>query len=63
MPRKSSIAKPKEVLQVLTRIIRDDDRARPGHVLRAAEMLGKYYGMDNSSTKDSPPPPQIIIKP
>lgn len=42
--RRAKIAKEKEVLQVLTEIMRKEKDAKTSETLKAAELLGKYYG-------------------
>ena len=43
--RRERIATGDEVLLALTRILRGEIEAKPAEVLRAAEMLGKRYGL------------------
>lgn len=59
MPRKPAIARPTEVIKALSRVLRDTENARPGHILRAAEMLAKYHGMGISSTE--PPSVRLVL--
>ena len=39
------VATAEEILLALTQILRGEVEARPGEVLRAAELLGKRYGL------------------
>lgn len=41
----SQVADAEEVLTALTSILRREEEAKPGEVLRAAELLGKRYGL------------------
>lgn len=61
MGRRSSIAKPEEVLQALTKILRGDMESRPAEILKAAEMLGKKYGLFGGDQQQPITPPKIII--
>ncbi len=61
MPRRSSVAQPKEVLQALSRIMRGEAEAKPAEILRAAEMLGKHYGLFGGDPQQPPEAPQIVI--
>lgn len=61
MPRRSSVAQPKEVLQALSRIMRGEAEAKPAEILRAAEMLGKHYGLFGGEPQQLPEAPQIVI--
>ena len=61
MARRSSIATPKEVQQALTRILRGEDEARPGEVLKAAEMLGKIYGLFGGDPQQPAEAPKIFV--
>ena len=61
MGRRSSIAKPDEVLQSLTRILRGDTEAKPAEILRACEMLGKHYGLFGGDPGGDPPETPHIV--
>ena len=44
-PKRESIATGEEILIALTKILRGEVEAKPGEMLRAAELLGKRYGL------------------
>jgi len=43
--KNGSIATAEEILTALTKILRGEVEAKPGEMLRAAELLGKRYGL------------------
>ena len=43
--KNEKVADTEEVLAALTSILRRENEARPGEVLKAAELLGKQYGL------------------
>ena len=62
MGRRSSIAKPDEVLQALTRILRGEEEAKPAEILRSCEMLGKHYGLFGGADQAAPAEaPRIVV--
>ena len=45
MEQKNAVATAEEILIALTQILRGEVEAKPGEMLRAAELLGKRYGL------------------
>ncbi|MBE5794693.1 MAG: hypothetical protein E7323_08455 [Clostridiales bacterium] len=60
MPR-SKVAQAEEVLQALTSILRREDEVKPSEVLRAAELLGKRYGLFGEQPAEPVKPPSIVV--
>lgn len=62
MPR-SRVADADEVLEALTSILRreEEETVKPSEVLRAAELLGKRYGLFGERAEAPPEPPKIVV--
>lgn len=62
MPRER-VADADEVLEALTSILRREeaDQVKPGEVLRAAELLGKRYGLFGEKPEPPPDAPTIVV--
>ncbi|MEG0741342.1 MAG: hypothetical protein RSB91_01505 [Clostridia bacterium] len=58
---KENVAGASEVLEALTSILRKEEDAKPGEVLRAAELLGKRYGLFSEGASAAVEAPQIIV--
>lgn len=58
---KERVADAGEVLEALTSILRREEDAKPGEVLRAAELLGKRYGLFGEGACASAEPPTIVV--
>ncbi|MBQ8150627.1 MAG: hypothetical protein IJ041_08935 [Clostridia bacterium] len=58
---RSKVAQAEEVLQALTSILRREEEVKPGEVLRAAELLGKRYGLFGEQPAEPVRPPTIIV--
>lgn len=58
--KNTDIAADTEVLAALTRILRGDEAARTADILRAAELLGKHYGLFSDRVSGSVTLPVII---
>ncbi len=56
-----NVADAGEVLKALTSILRREEEVKPSEVLRAAELLGKRYGLFGESATAGAKPPTIII--
>ncbi len=61
MAGRSKVAKAEEVLQVLTSILRREEEVKPSEVLRAAELLGKRYGLFGEHNAVLEQPPSILV--
>ncbi|MDD3336777.1 MAG: hypothetical protein PHI98_14905 [Eubacteriales bacterium] len=55
------VADASEVLEALTSILRKEEEAKPGEVLRAAELLGKRYGLFGEKEGTTQDAPQIYV--
>lgn len=58
VPHDPTIADEQEVLAAITSIMRRDtpeDRPKVAEVTKAAELLGKHYGLFDSGRKEAPP--------
>lgn len=60
MPR-GRIAEAEEVLEALTSILRREEEVKPSEVLRAAELLGKRYGLFGDRETGPEEAPQIVV--
>lgn len=58
---RSKVAQAEEVLQALTSILRREEEVKPGEVLRAAELLGKRYGLFGEQPAEPLRPPTIVV--
>ena len=58
---RSKVAQAEEVLQALTSILRREEEVKPSEVLRAAELLGKRYGLFGEQPAEPPKPPSIVV--
>lgn len=60
--RRKDVADEKEILEFLTDIMRSDE-AKPSETTKAAELIGKHYGMfsDKQGAKDAKEVPDVII--
>ena len=58
---RSKVAQAEEVLQALTSILRREEEVKPSEVLRAAELLGKRYGLFGEQPAQPPEPPSIVV--
>ena len=56
-----AVADAEEVLAALTRILRGEEEAKTGEVLRAAELLGKQYGLFGDREGAPAEPPKIVM--
>ena len=56
-----SVADAGEVLEALTSILRREEDVKPSEVLRAAELLGKRYGLFGEGADDRSEAPRIVI--
>ena len=55
------MADTEEVLEALTSILRRENEARPGEVLKAAELLGKQYGLFGDKGQVETEMPSIVV--
>lgn len=60
MDKQTKIAGDTEVLEALTRILRREESEKTGDVLRAAELLGKHYGLFGERISGSITLPVVI---
>ena len=58
---RSKVAQAEEVLQALTSILRREEEVKPSEVLRAAELLGKRYGLFGEQPAEPLKPPSILV--
>ncbi|MBR2924939.1 MAG: hypothetical protein IKC28_07920 [Clostridia bacterium] len=58
---RSKVAQAEEVLQALTSILRREEEVKPSEVLRAAELLGKRYGLFGEQPAEPLKPPSIVV--
>ena len=61
MAGRTKVAKAEEVLQALTSILRREEEVKPSEVLRAAELLGKRYGLFGDHSAIPEKPPSIVV--
>lgn len=59
--RRKKVADTEEVLEALTSILRRENEARPGEVLKAAELLGKQYGLFSDKGQMEAESPSIVV--
>lgn len=59
--RRKKVADTEEVLEALTSILRRENEARPGEVLKAAELLGKQYGLFSDKGQTETEMPSIVV--
>ena len=59
--RRKKVADTEEVLEALTSILRRENEARPGEVLKAAELLGKQYGLFSDKGQVETEMPSIVV--
>ena len=57
----AAVADAEEVLAALTRILRGEEEAKTSEVLRAAELLGKQYGLFGDREGASTEAPKIVM--
>ena len=57
----AAVADAEEVLAALTRILRGEEEAKTSEVLRAAELLGKQYGLFGDREGAPTEAPKIVI--
>ena len=55
------VADAEEVLEALTRILRGEEEAKTSEILRAAELLGKQYGLFGDREGAPAEAPKIVI--
>lgn len=60
MSRKK-VADASEVLEALTSILRREEEVKPSEVLRAAELLGKRYGLFGDKEEERAEAPRIVM--
>lgn len=58
---KAKVAGASEVLEALTSILRKEEVVKPGEVLRAAELLGKRYGLFGDQEDRQADAPKIVM--
>ena len=56
-----AVADAEEVLAALTRILRGEEEAKTSEVLRAAELLGRQYGLFGDREGAPAEPPKIVM--
>ena len=56
-----AVADAEEVLAALTRILRGEEEAKTSEVLRAAELLGRQYGLFGDREGVPAEPPKIVM--
>ena len=56
-----AVADAEEVLAALTRILRGEEEAKTSEVLRAAELLGRQYGLFDDREGAPAEPPKIVM--
>jgi len=61
MARQSKVAQAEEVRQALTGSLRREEEVKPSEVLRAAELLGKRYGLFGEQTGAPETAPSIVV--
>lgn len=59
--KREKVADTEEVLEALTSILRRENEARPGEVLKAAELLGKQYGLFGDKGWQEAETPRIVV--
>lgn len=57
----AAVADAEEVLAALTRILRGEEEAKTSEVLRAAELLGKQYGLFGDREGAPTEAPKIVM--
>ena len=60
-PAPAAVADAEEVLAALTRILRGEEEAKTSEVLRAAELLGKQYGLFGDREGAPTEAPKIVM--
>ena len=58
---RNKVADAAEVLEALTSILRREEEVKPSEVLRAAELLGKRYGLFGDRDDAPPEAPRIVL--
>lgn len=58
---KQRVADADEVLEALTSILRREEEVKPSEVLRAAELLGKRYGLFGEQDEPVMEAPMIVL--
>ena len=59
--KRDKVADAAEVLEALTSILRREEEVKPSEVLRAAELLGKRYGLFGDQEEAPPEAPRIVV--